>query len=152
MPYRLLADIVLVGHFVFVAFVVFGGLLVLRWPKLGRAHLPAALWGVVITYTGWICPLTPLEIHLRQRGGEAGYTGGFIEHYLTAVLYPAGLTRGTQVALGSLLLLINVLVYRRVRRMLFLAVLLGHAVLPAHAFSERVNQCAKVDNAKGLRG
>jgi len=113
MLYRLLADVVLLGHFAFVAFVVFGGLLVLRWPKLGWVHLPAALWGILIEYAGWICPLTPLENNLRERGGEAGYAGGFIEHYLTAVLYPSGLTRGAQVALGSLALLINVLVYRQ---------------------------------------
>ena len=113
MLYRLLADVVLLGHLAFVAFVVFGGLLVLRWPKLGWVHLPAALWGVLIEYAGWICPLTPLENNLRERGGEAGYAGGFIEHYLTAVLYPSGLTRGAQVALGSLALLINVLVYRQ---------------------------------------
>ena len=113
MLYRLLADVVLLGHLAFVAFVVFGGLLVLRWPKLGWVHLPAALWGVLIEYAGWICPLTPLETNLRERGGEAGYAGGFIEHYLTAVLYPSGLTRGAQVALGSLALLINVLVYRQ---------------------------------------
>ena len=116
MLYRLLADVVLLGHLAFVAFVVLGGSLVLRWPKLAWVHLPVAFWGVLIEYAGWICPLTPLENDLRVRGGGAGYAGGFIDHYLTAILYPSGLTRSVQVALGSLVLLINALVYWQVLR------------------------------------
>jgi hypothetical protein len=109
--YRVLADLVLVFHFAFVLFVVLGGLLVVRWPKLALLHIPAAIWGVLIEYSGWICPLTPLENSLRVRGGEAGYSGGFIEHYIQPVLYPSGLTRGTQIVLGSLALLINLAAY-----------------------------------------
>jgi Protein of Unknown function (DUF2784) len=108
---RALADLVLVIHLAFVLFVVLGGLLVLRWPRLAWLHVPAAVWGVLIEYTGWICPLTPLENSLRQRGGGAGYSGGFIEHYIQSVLYPAGLTRGTQIVLGSLALLVNLTAY-----------------------------------------
>lgn len=111
MIYRVLADLVLVFHFAFVLFVVLGGLLVVRWPKLALLHIPAAIWGVLIEYSGWICPLTPLENSLRVRGGEAGYSGGFIEHYIQPVLYPSGLTRGTQIVLGSLALLINLAAY-----------------------------------------
>lgn len=111
MIYRGLADLVLVVHLGFVLFVVLGGLLVLRWPRLAWLHVPAAVWGVLIEYTGWICPLTPLENSFRTRGGEAGYSGGFIQHYIQAVLYPAGLTRSTQIALGSLALLVNVTAY-----------------------------------------
>jgi hypothetical protein len=109
--YRALADLVLVVHLAFVLFVVLGGLLVLRWPRLAWLHVPAAVWGVLIEYTGWICPLTPLENSLRERGGGAGYSGGFLEHYIQPVLYPAGLTRGTQIVLGSLALLVNLTAY-----------------------------------------
>jgi hypothetical protein len=109
--YRALADLVLVVHIAFVLFVVLGGLLLLRWPRLAWLHVPAAIWGVLIEYTGWICPLTPLENSLRMRGGEAGYSGGFIEHYIQPLLYPAGLTRSTQVVLGSLALVLNLTAY-----------------------------------------
>jgi hypothetical protein len=109
--YRALADLVLVVHLGFVLFVVLGGLLVLRWPRTAWLHVPAAIWGVLIEYTGWICPLTPLENSFRARGGEAGYTGGFIEHYIQPLLYPAGLTRSTQMVLGSLALVLNLTAY-----------------------------------------
>jgi hypothetical protein len=109
--YRALADAVLTLHLGFVLFVVLGGLLVLRWTRLAWLHIPAAIWGVLIEYAGWICPLTPLENSFRARGGEAGYSGGFIEHYIQPVLYPAGLTRGTQMVLGSLALLVNLAAY-----------------------------------------
>ena len=111
MIYRAFADAVSVVHLAFVLFVVLGGLLVLKWPRLAWLHVPTAVWGVLIEYTGWICPLTPLENSLRARGGEAGYSGGFIEHYVQPVLYPAGLTRGTQIVLGSLALLVNLIAY-----------------------------------------
>ena len=111
MIHRALADLVLVVHLAFVLFVVLGGLLVLKWPRLALLHVPAAIWGVLIEYTGWICPLTPLENSFRARGGEAGYGGGFIEHYIQPALYPAGLTRGTQIVLGSLALLVNLTAY-----------------------------------------
>jgi hypothetical protein len=91
--------------------VVLGGLLVFRWTRLAWLHIPAAVSGVLIEYAGWICPLTPLENLFRTRGGEAGYSGGFIEHYIQPVLYPAGLTRGTQIVLGSLALLVNLAAY-----------------------------------------
>ena len=111
MLYKTLADGVLLAHLGFVAFVVIGGAAVLRWPRLAWVHLPAVIWAVLIEYAGWICPLTPLENTLRQAGGEAAYSGGFIDHYVAIVLYPAGLSRGFQVVLGSLLLLLNTLVY-----------------------------------------
>jgi hypothetical protein len=103
-----------------VVFVVTGGLLVLRWPRLAWLHLPCALWGAWVELSGWICPLTPLEISLRVAAGEAGYKGGFLEHYVIPMLYPAGLTRGIQVGLGVAVLVVNVAAYaavvRRVRR------------------------------------
>jgi nitrate reductase gamma subunit len=109
--YRALADLVLVVHLTFVLFVVLGGLLVLRWPWVAFLHIPTAIWGVLIEYSGWICPLTPLENSFRARGGEAGYSGGFIQHYIQPLLYPAGLTRGTQIVLGSLALILNLAAY-----------------------------------------
>ena len=111
MWYGALADFVVLVHLAFVAFVVLGGLLVLRHPRVAWLHLPAAVWGVLIEFTGGVCPLTPLENALRLRGGEAGYTGGFIDHYLIPLLYPAGLTRATQLILGSLALALNLAIY-----------------------------------------
>jgi hypothetical protein len=111
LPYRLLADAVLLTHAAFVAFVMLGGLLALRWPKIAWVHLPVVAWGAGIEFTGGICPLTPLENHLRALADQQGYAGGFIEHYLFGLLYPAGLTRNLQLALGLLVLLVNVIVY-----------------------------------------
>ena len=108
---RLAADVVALFHLVFVLFVVSGGLLVWRWPRLAWLHLPAVTWGALIEFAGWLCPLTPLENHLRQAVGEAGYAGGFIDHYLWSLLYPAGLTREGQWALGAGVLVFNVAVY-----------------------------------------
>ena len=116
MVYRLLADIIVVLHLGFVAFVVLGGLLTLRWPRAAWAHLPAAVWGAWVEFAGWICPLTPLEGWLRRRGGDGGYSGHFVEHYLMPVLYPAALTREIQWVLGSLVLAINAVVYALVVR------------------------------------
>lgn len=111
MLHRVLADLVVVVHLGFVVFVVGGGLLVLwkRW--VVWLHLPAALWGALIEVAGWICPLTPLENHLRRLGGQAGYGGGFIEHYLLPLLYPPGLTREVQLVLGGLVVAVNIGVY-----------------------------------------
>jgi Protein of Unknown function (DUF2784) len=111
MLYRLLADLVVLVHSAFVLFVVLGGLLALRWPRAAWLHLPAVLWGAGIEFMAGICPLTPLENHLRRLGGEAGYRGGFVEHYVLPVLYPDGLTRGVQLGLGTFVLILNVVVY-----------------------------------------
>ena len=108
---RLAADLVALLHGAFVLFVVGGGLLVWRWPRLAWLHLPAVAWGALIEFTGWMCPLTPLEQHLRQVIGQAGYAGGFIDHYLWTLLYPAGLTREMQWALGAGVLMVNGAVY-----------------------------------------
>jgi hypothetical protein len=116
MLYTSLADAVLLAHLAFVAFVVIGGAAVLRWRRLAWVHVPAVISAVPIEYAGWICPLTPLENALRQAGGEAGYAGGFIDHHVGLALYPAGLTRGVQVVLGSLVLVLNTLAYWQVAR------------------------------------
>ena len=114
--YGRLAELVVVLHCCFVLFVLFGGVLALRWPKVVWIHLPAAAWGALISFAGWVCPLTPLENWLRRQGGAAGYEGGFVEHYILPVLYPRGLTPGIQVALGVIVILLNVLIYRHVYR------------------------------------
>jgi hypothetical protein len=101
-------------HAAFVAFVVFGSLLAVRWPRLVWLHVPAAAWGVFIELTGWICPLTPLENYLRKRGGSSTYQGEFIEHYLLPILYPAQLTRGRQIALAILAIAVNLCLYAHI--------------------------------------
>ena len=116
MFYRLLADLVVIFHTSFVLFVVLGGLFALRWPRAAWIHLPAAAWGAWVEFSQTICPLTPLENHLRHLGGQAGYSGGFIEHYLIPILYPAGLNRNVQVVLGIFVLVLNVTVYTAVWR------------------------------------
>jgi Protein of Unknown function (DUF2784) len=106
-----LADLVVVLHFGFVAFVALGGFLVIRSPKIAWAHVPAAVWGIGIELTGWICPLTPLENALRARAGGAEYEGDFVARYLLPVLYPEGLTRETQLVLGAGVALANAVLY-----------------------------------------
>ena len=111
MWYRLGADLVLVLHLAFVLFVVAGGLLVMKWPALIWLHVPAVAWGAFIEYAGWICPLTPLENELRALAGSATYHADFVEHYLLPLLYPAELTRHTQLILGTIVIGVNVAVY-----------------------------------------
>lgn len=115
-----LADLVMILHLFFIVFVGLGGLLALRWHWTSIMHLPALAWGVYIALTGGVCPLTPLENALRRAAGEAGYSGGFIAHYLTSVIYPAGLTVQLQVVLAAAAVLLNLIVYgivwRRLRR------------------------------------
>ena len=111
MLYRVLADLVVITHLAFIIFVLFGGLLALRWRWAAWVHLPALAWGVAIEFFGWFCPLTPLENSLRRASGSAGYTGGFIEHYLLPIIYPRELTRGLQVLLGCVLVVLNLATY-----------------------------------------
>ena len=110
-PAGFLADVLVLLHFGFVLFVAAGALLVLRWPRLAIGHIPAAVWGAWIEFTGGICPLTPLEKSLRARAGEAGYGGDFVGHYILPVLYPAGLGRSTQLVLGAMVVVTNLLIY-----------------------------------------
>jgi hypothetical protein len=111
MAFRLLADALVVLHLAFVAFVVLGGLLALRWPRAAWVHLPAAAWGAWIEVAGWICPLTPLENRLREQGGGPTYAVSFVEQYLVPVLYPSTLSRELQWALGGLVVMVNAGVY-----------------------------------------
>jgi len=109
--YRLLANAVVVVHALFIVFIVFGGFVACRWRWVAVLHVPGAVWGVLIEYNGWICPLTPLENSLRMRARQQGYSGGFVEHYLLPAIYPAGLTPRIQVVLGTAVLVVNVITY-----------------------------------------
>lgn len=111
MIYRIAADLVVLVHFAFVLFVALGGFLVIRWKRLAWVHLPIAIYGTVIEFVGFICPLTPLENRLRQRGGESGYAGSFVEEYVMSFLYPEGLTRQVTIAIGILVIVLNVVAY-----------------------------------------
>jgi len=111
MIYSFLADLAVLFHALFVLFVIFGGLVVLRRPGLVWLHLPAAIWGAVVELAGWVCPLTYLENHFRRLGGEAGYSGDFIGHYLEPILYPPGLTAQLQVIMGVGVLVGNAVIY-----------------------------------------
>ncbi len=111
MIYRSLADIAFVAHLIFVIFVVFGGLLVVFWNRLAWLHVPALIWGVLLEWNAWICPLTPLENWLLRRAGVPEYGGGFVEHYIVPIIYPDHLTHEMQLVLGTLLLAFNILIY-----------------------------------------
>jgi uncharacterized protein DUF2784 len=112
MWYQAAADFVVVVHLLFIAFVVGGVFLAWRWPRVIWAHVPAVIYGALVEFAGFTCPLTLLENDLRRRAGQAGYRGGFIDHYLVRVIYPPGLTRVEQVGLGLLVLLVAVIGYR----------------------------------------
>ena len=116
--FRAAADLIVAVHVAFVVFVVLGGLLVARWPRLVWVHVTAAAWGVLIEFGGWICPLTPLENYLRERAGLSTYEGDFIERHVMPLLYPAHLTRTHQVWLGTAAVVINIVVYWQVVRRL----------------------------------
>ncbi len=108
---RVIADLLVVVHFAFIAFVVLGGFLALKWGRISILHIPCALWGALIELRGWICPLTPLEIYFREAAGDVGYRGGFIDQYVMPLVYPEGLTRGLQISLGVMVLVLNLCVY-----------------------------------------
>ncbi|NNF26660.1 MAG: DUF2784 domain-containing protein [Gemmatimonadetes bacterium] len=111
MFHGVIADALVVVHGLWLVFVVCGAFLALRWSWIPWVHVPAVAWGAFIEFTGGICPLTPWENHFRRLGGEVGYSGGFIERYVTAALYPDGLTREIQIVLGFAVLALNVVAY-----------------------------------------
>jgi hypothetical protein len=108
---RLLADAVVVLHLAFIVFALTGGALVLRWSRVAWLHLPAVAWAAYVEFTAAICPLTPLENALRHRAGQAGYAGGFVEHYVVPLIYPPGLTPAVQATIGAIVLTINAAIY-----------------------------------------
>jgi hypothetical protein len=109
--YNILADAIVVIHFLFITFVICGGLLVIRWPRAAFAHLPAAVWGAAVEIFGWVCPLTPLENRFHDLAGDASYSGDFITRYLLPVIYPANLTTSIQQILGGIVIVVNVIIY-----------------------------------------
>jgi hypothetical protein len=111
MFFQLLADLVLLLHACFIAFVVLGASLAIRWPRIAWAHIPACIWAAVLEFAGLSCPLTPLENSLRCAGNTTPYAGGFLEHYLMPLVYPPGLTPRSQVLLGVLVVLVNAVLY-----------------------------------------
>ena len=117
--YRVAADFLVLLHLAFILFVVAGGLAVFKWPWMALLHIPAAVWGAMIEYKGWICPLTPWENSLRKLAGGEGYTEGFIEHYILQIIYPPGLTRDMQTTLGTVVMVINLAIYAVILYRLF---------------------------------
>ena len=111
MLYRITADLLVLLHLLFIIFVVTGGFAVFKWPWMAWLHIPAAFWGALIEYRGWLCPLTPMENRLRQLAGEDGYAEGFIEHYILQIVYPPGMTRDVQTTLGTVVVVINLVIY-----------------------------------------
>ncbi len=123
MLYRALADAAVGAHFGFILFVVLGGLLVLRWPRVAWLHVPAFAWGAAIEFGGWICPLTYLENDFRARGAAEGYDTSFIEHYILPLIYPdlwfpGGFPRAGFIAIGVLVVAVNAAIYWRLWRKL----------------------------------
>ncbi|NOQ36247.1 MAG: DUF2784 family protein [Methylococcaceae bacterium] len=107
------ADLLVILHLTFICFVVLGGLLVLKYHRLWILHIPAVLWGASLEFFGWFCPLTHWENILRHKAMQAGYSGGFIEHYIIPVIYPSGLTTDIQLIFGFLVVMINVVIYAK---------------------------------------
>ena len=106
-----MADFLVIIHFTFIVFVVSGGVLIFKWKWIIYLHIPAVIWAALIEFKGWICPLTPWEKQLREAGGEAGYTGGFIEHYIIPIIYPDKLTVELQIMFGVAVIVINIVIY-----------------------------------------
>jgi Protein of Unknown function (DUF2784) len=111
MYYRIIADIVVILHLLFIVFVVLGGFLAIRHRKWIFIHLPAVVWAALLEFNGWLCPLTPLENWFRQMGEEGAYQGGFIEHTIEPILYPGALTRRIQIYIGILVITVNLIIY-----------------------------------------
>lgn len=112
----LIADVVQLIHFAWIVFAIFGALTIFRWRWMIWVHPPVLVWSALVMMMGWLCPLTPMEVHFRELAGRQGYEGGFIEHYITPMIYPAGLTRGVQISLGVALAVFNALVYAMLYR------------------------------------
>ncbi|MFP4514043.1 MAG: DUF2784 domain-containing protein [Acidimicrobiales bacterium] len=111
MAYRLAADVVVALHLSFIVFMAVGGFMAWRWRWVPWIHLPLVAWGAAISVLRFRCPLTPLEIHLRELAGQSGYDGGFIDHYIMAIIYPSGLTPTIQLWMAIGLVTLNVVAY-----------------------------------------
>lgn len=116
---KIFADLIVVVHLAFILFVVLGGLFVVKYRCLFVLHAPAVFWAVLLEFRGWYCPLTDWENHFRREAGQAGYRGGFVEHYLLPIIYPPALTPDMQVLLGSLVIVVNLLIYSYILKLIF---------------------------------
>ena len=116
MLFKLAANFFALFHLAFILFVLFGGLLLLKWPRVVWIHVPAAVWGALIEFASWECPLTRWENLMLRRAGQAGYSEGFMAHYVFHLIYPDGLTRWLEIAIGLFVLAVNITVYARVFR------------------------------------
>ena len=105
------ADGLLILHLLFILFIIFGGFLTWRWPRVAWLHIPAAIYGFIISLVGWVCPLTPLENRFRKLAGQEGYEAGFIEHYVVMVVYPPGRTPTVRAMLAAGVVLLLVISY-----------------------------------------
>jgi len=108
---KLIADALVVLHFLFIIFVIFGGFSTLKWPRIALIHIPCAIWGALIEFYGWVCPLTHFEHYFRETASGVGYSGGFIQHYLIPIIYPYGLTKDIQLGLGIMVVSLNLFIY-----------------------------------------
>ncbi|MFZ2490898.1 MAG: DUF2784 domain-containing protein [Thermoanaerobaculia bacterium] len=114
MSNRVFAELVLLAHFGFVLFAVFGGLLVLQSRRWAWIHVPAVIWASIVNLASWTCPLTPVEQAFRSAAGQAGYTGGFVEHYIGPLVYPGGMPRRLELVAAFSVVAWNVIVYATV--------------------------------------
>jgi len=111
LPYATLADVVVYCHFLWIVFVLIGGWWGRRHRFIGRLHIASLVWGLLVEGCDWYCPLTHLEVWLRERGAQAGYQGSFLSHYLNQLIY-IEVPHGVIVALTVLLCLANAWLYR----------------------------------------
>ena len=111
MIYHVTANLLVMIHLVFIVFVIAGAFIVLKWPWVILLHIPAVIWGAIVELKGWICVLTPWENNLRHLAGHEGYSGGFIEHYIVSLIYPAELTHDAQIVMGLIVITINLCIY-----------------------------------------
>ena len=109
--FALLAGAVVLLHLAFVLFATAGAALAVRWPRVVWLHVPAVVWAAYVELSGGICPLTPLENNLRTRAGLDPYGGDFVAQFVFPMLYPEGLTREAQTAIGIAVLGINAVLY-----------------------------------------
>ena len=111
MIYHVTANLLVMIHLAFIVFVIAGAFIVLKWPWVTLLHIPAVIWGAIVELKGWICVLTPWENNLRHLAGQEGYSGGFIEHYIVSLIYPAELTHDAQIVMGLIVITINLCIY-----------------------------------------
>ena len=109
--YELAADLILIVHFAFIIFVVFGALLFFVSAKIIYVHVPALIWGIYIELTHSVCPLTYIENWFLQKANLTTYSESFIQNYLVSIVYPRNLTEDLQTYLAIALIVANTIMY-----------------------------------------